>query len=141
MDQALNAIWQYKKQIIPSSSSERFVPSIHTFIYEMDTLIVQMITISSFKGRPDDDVFRVKTKWADNDLYIFPPFGKSWELFARWRKGFFIKPESGRLLEYYKIDPENIVPWQKDLLKPDRNLWDYPYQDPDKIELNLDNPN
>lgn len=135
MNKDYNAIWQFDKKEETNIGSDRSLSSVYTFIYEDNSLIVNLPSISSFKGLPDDDIYRIKTKWKDNELYIFPPLGNKWELFAAWDTDRFVMSGDGKVKTFKRINAEDIAEWQKGLLKSEREMWSYPYINPDDVEI------
>lgn len=135
MNKEYNAIWQFDKEEQTTVNSGRSISGIYTFIYDDDSLIINLPSTSSFKGLPDDDIYRIKTKWKNSELYIFPPIGDKWELFAVWENNRFVMYGNGKMKIFKKIKPEEIAAWQQDLLKAGRGMWNYPYINPDEIEI------
>jgi len=134
MNQDYNAIWQFDKEET-KINSERNMLDVYTFIYENDSLIINLPSISLVAGLPDDNIYRVKTKWKGDELYIFPPLGNKWELFATWDGNHFVMYGDGKVKIFKKIKPQEIALWQRDLLKPGREMWKYTYLNPDEIGI------
>lgn len=134
MNEDCNAIWQLDRQEETSIDSGRSISDVYAFIFENGDLIINLPSMSSAAGVPDDDIYRIKTKWKENELYIFPPLGDKWELFAIWDDNRFVMFGNGKKKIFKKIKPDEIAPWQKNLLKPGREMWSYPYLDPDEVE-------
>lgn len=135
MNEDCNAIWQFEREEAADIDSGRSLSSVYTFIYENEDLIINLPSRSSYKGLPDDDVYRIKTKWKGNDLYIFPPLGDKWELFATWDDDRFVMYGDGKMKIFKKIKPDEIAAWQRGLLKAGREMWSYPYMNPDEVEI------
>jgi hypothetical protein len=135
MNQDYNAIWQFDREEKTDINSGRSIPSVYTFIYENESLIINLPSISSASGLPDDDIYRIKIKWKGNDMYIFPPLGNKWELFDTWENDRFVMYGDGKMKIFKKIKPEEIAKWQQGLLKAGREMWRYPYINPDEIEI------
>lgn len=134
MSQDYDAIWQFDKEEETNINSGRSISSVYTFIYENDSLILNLPSVSSTPGVPDD-IYRIKTKWKENELYIFPPLGNKWELFATWDNNRFVMYGDRKVKIFKKIKPEEIAKWQQGLLKPGREMWSYPYMNPDEVEI------
>ena len=135
MEQDFNGIWQFDREEDTQLDSERNISSVYTFIYENDGMIINLPSMSSYVGLPDDDIYRIKTKWQGNELYIFPPLGNRWELFATWDNNRFVMYGDRKVKIFKKIKPEEIAKWQQGLLKPGREMWSYPYINPDEVEI------
>lgn len=135
MNQDFNAIWQFDKEENTNVDSRGSISDIHTFIYENNSLIINLPSISSAAGLPEDDVYRIKVRWKGNELYIFPPLGDKWELLATWENNRFVMHGDGKVKMFKRIKPEEIAKWQQDLLKPGREMWKYKYLNPDEIDL------
>jgi hypothetical protein len=137
MNEDHNAVWQFDREVEALRPSGRGMSSVHTFIYENDSVIINLPSKSKSPGvvLPDDNIYRIKTKWKGNELYIFPPLGGKWELFAAWENDRFVMYGNGKMKIFKKIKPEEIAAWQKDLLKAGREMWDYRHLDPDEIEI------
>lgn len=133
--QESNAIWQFDREVETDIKTTGSVSNIYTFIYKNSSLTINLPSTSSIVGIPEDDIYRIKTKWKVNDLYIFPPFGNKWELFATWDENRFVMYGDGKVRIFKKIKPEEIAVWQKDLLKSGRKIWNYRYLNPDEVEL------
>src|SRR3954462_1675704 len=134
MSQDYDAIWQFDKEEGANINSGGSISSVYTFIYDNDSLILNLPSVSSVAGLPDDDIYRIKTKWKGNELYIFPPLGNKWELFATWDNNRFVMYGDRKVKIFKKIKPAEIAKWQQDLLKPGREMWSYPYLNPDEVE-------
>ena len=130
-----NGIWQFDSDENTKNNPGLNVPDVYTFIYENDSLIINLPSISSAAGLPIDDIYRIKIRWKGNELYIFPPLGNKWELFARWDNNRFVMPGDGIAKIYKKIERKEIAKWQQGLLKPGREMWSYPYMNPDTTEI------
>lgn len=128
------AIWQYDKEEITENPSDRSILSVYTFVYENNSIMIQLPTMSPMPNLPEDRVYRLKTKWKGNDLYMFLPFGSKWELFATWENNRFVMLGNKKMKIFKKIKLEEIAVWNKDLLKPGRQIWHYPNVNPDTIE-------
>jgi hypothetical protein len=128
------AIWQFDREEETNIDTGRSIASVHTFIYENNTLIINLPSVSSVEGLPDDDIYRIKTKWKGNELYIFPPLGNKWELFATWDNNRFVMYGDRKVKIFKKIKPAEIAKWQQGLLRPGRQMWSYPYLNPDEVE-------
>ncbi len=135
MNKDHNGIWQFDVEEETNINFERSTLTVYAFIYDNDSLIINLPSRSLSPGLPDDDVYRIKTKWKENELYIFPPLGNKWELFATWDNDRFVMYGDGKVKIFKKIKPEEIAAWQQDLLKPGREMWNYPYLDPGEIEI------
>jgi hypothetical protein len=135
MNQDYKAIWQFDKEEVTNLSSGRSILDVYTFIYENNSMIINLPSMSSAVGLPDDDIYRIKTKWQGNELYIFPPLGNRWELFATWNNNRFVMYGDRKVKIFKKIKPEEIAKWQQGLLKPGREMWSYPYINPDEVEI------
>jgi hypothetical protein len=135
MSEQLNAIWQFDREEETEQHEGGAISSVHAFVYEDGSLIIALPSISLYVGMSDDDVYRIKTRWRGNDLHMFPPFGKKWELFATWDSNRFVMYGDGKMRIFKKITPEEIAGWQKDLLKAGRQMWNYPYVNPDDVDL------
>ena len=135
VNQDYNAIWQFDKEKETNVKSARSISSVNTFIFENDSLIINLPSMSSYVGLPDDDIYRIRTKWKGNELYIFPPLGDKWELFATWENNQFVMYGGGKVKLFKKIKPEEIVVWQQNLLKPGREMWRYSYINPNDVEI------
>lgn len=135
MNQSYNAIWQVDKEEDTNLNSGRGVSDVYAFIYDNNSLIINLPSDSSAAGLPDDDIYRIKTKWKGNELYIFPPLGNKWELFATWDNNRFVMYGDRKAKIFKKIKPEEIAKWQQGLLKPGREMWSYPYMNPDEVEI------
>ena len=133
--QDYNSIWQFDKEVNSNMYTERSMRDTHTFIYENESIIVNMPSVSSVPGIPDDDVYRIKIKWEKNDLYIFPPLGDKWEAFATWDNERFVMYGKDKMKIFKRISPVEIAKWQQSLLKPGRQMWHYKYINPDTVEL------
>jgi hypothetical protein len=135
MNQNHNAIWQFDREEDTTLNSERSISDVHTFIYENDSLIINLPTESSAAGLPEDNIYRIKTKWKGNELYVFFPLGAKWELFATWDGNRFVMYGDGKVKVFKKINPEEIAKWQVGLLRPGREVWSYAYMNPDDVEI------
>ena len=135
MNKDYNAIWQFDRDEETDVNSAGSISSVYTFIYENDSLIITLPSVSSYVGLPNDDIYRIKTKWKGNELYIFPPLGNKWELFATWDSNRFVMYGGGKVKLFKKIKPEEIAKWQQDLFKAGREMWSYPYINPETIDL------
>ncbi len=135
MNQNYNGIWQLDREEETNINSERSIPNTHTFIYENDSLIINLPSESLAAGLPEDDIYRIKTKWKGNELYVFLPLGSKWELFATWEHNRFAMYGDGKMRIFKRIKPEEIAKWQQGLLKPGREMWSYPYLNPDEVEI------
>ncbi len=133
-EHGFDAIWQFDKEEDTNIRITQNIPDINTFIYNNDSLIVNLPSVSSIAGVPNDDIYRIKTKWRGNDLYMFPPFGDRWELFCTWENNRFMMYGEGKMRTFKKINPVDIPIWQQGLLKAERKMWSYPYGDPNKID-------
>lgn len=135
MNNDFNAIWQFDKEENTNIDSGNSISDVYSFIYENDSIIINLPSISSAVGLPEDDVYRIKVRWKGNELYIFPPLGDKWELFAAWENNRFVMRGDGKVKMFKRIEPKEIAKWQKDLLKPEREMWKYKYVNPDSIKL------
>jgi hypothetical protein len=135
MNQDCIGIWQFNREEGTKINAEGSINSVYTFIYENDSLIIYLPSDSSFVGLPKDDIFRIKTKWKGNELYIFPPLGNRWELFATWDNNIFVMYGGGKVKLFKKIEAEEIAKWQQNLLKAGREMWSYHYINPDEVEI------
>lgn len=133
--QDFNGIWQFDRDEDTNLNSERSISDVHTFIYDHNSLIINLLSESSAAGLPADDIYRIKTKWKKNELYVFAPLGNKWELFATWDGNRFVMYGEGKVKIFKKIKPEEIAKWQQGLLKPGREMWSYPYMNPDEVEI------
>lgn len=135
MNQNANAIWQFDKEETTGNDSPETISDIYTFIYENGTVTIQMLTTGAMTGLPQDNVYRIATRWQGDTLFIFPPLGNKWQLFAHWDNDRFVMYGGGKMKVFRKISPEEIAPWNKALLKPERPVWKYIYLDPQTIDL------
>jgi hypothetical protein len=134
-EQGFNGIWQFDKEEDTDFNSERDISDVYTFISENNTLIINLPSESSAKGLPDDHIYRIKTRWKGNDLFVFAPLGNKWELFATWDNNRFVMYGDRKVKIFKRISPEEIAEWQKNLLKSGRGIWSYPYINPDEVEI------
>jgi len=135
MNQDHDAIWQFDREEEANIDTGRSIASVHTFIYDNDSLIINLPSVSSVAGLPDDNIYRIKTRWKENELYIFPPLGNKWELFATWDNNRFVMYGNRKVKIFKKIKPEEIAKSQQALLKTGLEMWSYSYLNPDEVEI------
>jgi hypothetical protein len=134
-EQDINGIWQFDRMEYTSEPISASLSDIHTFIYDQGTIIIRMMTTSDTTDLPEDDIYRVATRWNGNTLYIFPPMGVKWELFATWEQVQFVMTGGDQKKYFKKISPEEIAPWNTALLHPGRPLWHYIHLNPSSIDI------
>jgi hypothetical protein len=135
MNKDYNAIWQFDKEESTNISQMMSMSDVHSFIYENNSLIIYLPPIILVADLPEDNIYRIKTKWKGDELYIFPPLGNKWELFAKWDNKRFVMYGINKAKIFKKIKPEEIAKWQEGLLKPGRKMWSYPFINPDDVKI------
>lgn len=135
MSNVYDAVWQRDREEPAENSAAHGMFDIHTFIYEDDSVIIHLLAESPAADLPQDNVYRLKTKWKSGELYLFLPLGNKWEPFAVWEDERFVMYAEGKKKIFKKIRPEEIATWQRDVLKPGRELWRYRYLNPDDIAI------
>ena len=126
MNNSKNGIWQYAEEIqLDATSDNAGLTDTYTFVYDDDSLILKLPSVSTSINKASDDVYRLVVKWENNNLFFFPPFGVKWELFASWEDGRFLMKGNNKIKIFKKISINEIAAWNKELLKPERKMWEY----------------
>ena len=60
-----------------------------------------------------------------NFFDIVTPLNPQWQKLAKFENGVFVMYGNGKKRYYKKILPEEILSWNKDILKNDLQLWNY----------------
>lgn len=135
MHQEDHSVWQFEKEEEANVKTTRSLSGVYTFVYGNGSLIINLPSVSLAVDMPEDDIYRIKSRWKGHELYIFPPLGDKWELFAVWEDGRFVMYGNGKKKTFKKIKAEEIAPWQRNLLKPGREMWNYRYLNPDELDI------
>jgi hypothetical protein len=135
VNQQYNGIWQFDKNETTDIPSVVGISDTYTFIYEQDSVIIHLPTMTTVIGLPEDFIYRIAVRWKGDELYIFLPLGDKWELFANWEHNRFVM-YGDRIKKIFKrIRPEEIAIWYKALLNPERPMWKYKFMDPASVDL------
>ena len=120
----IDGIWQIDKEV-PSGETKESLPDVNSFKLDNEYLIIRLISFSYFKDKPADDIYMLKTKWENETFFYLPPLNPQWQKLAKFENGVFVMYGNGKKRYYKKILPEEILSWNKDILKNDLQLWDY----------------
>ena len=130
-----NGIWQFDTEEKTSIITDRAMLDTNAFIYNNNSVILKIYSISIMQNAPIDDIYRLQVKWKNNDAYIFLPSGYKWELFATWENNRFIILGDNRKKIFKKIQSEEIPDLQKELVVREYSLWEYEEIIPDDINI------
>ena len=74
--------------------------------------------------RSDDDFYRLAARWDGDVLSYRPPFGP-WAELAAYDGERFVNVGSGRKRIFRRIAPDDVVAFNRDILKDGREAHDY----------------
>jgi hypothetical protein len=120
-------IWQFEKEIPIENDMGKLVNDIFTFVYEGDTVTLRLLTLRSGQWKSEDDFYKLSAKWEGQTLYYLPPFG-SWTELAVFENNHFVNIGNGKKRIFRKIKEDEVVEWNKNILKEDRKPHDYRIQ-------------
>ncbi|HEV3412126.1 MAG TPA: hypothetical protein VG101_06595 [Puia sp.] len=135
MDQEANGIWQSDKETGGNIPADRDIAGVHTFVCEDRSVLIYLPPSLKVSNMPEDNVYRLATRWKGSRLYIFLPLGDKWEPFAHWEEDRFVMYGDGKMRVFKKILPGEIASQNRDLLKPGRQFWKYSWLDPGMIDI------
>jgi len=116
--------WQFEKEIPVEDDLGKLVNDVFTFLYEDDTVTLRLLTLRSGQWKSDDDFYKLSAKWEGNTLYYLPPFG-SWTELAMFENDHFVNIGNGKKRIFKKIQNDEVVEWNRNILKANRDRHDY----------------
>lgn len=120
-------VWQFQHETPIDGDMGKYANDVFTFIYESNTVTLRLLTLRSGQWKSEDDFYKLSTKWEGNTLYYRPPFG-NWAELATFEHEQFINIGSGKKRVFKKIRTDEVIQWNKGILKPNRQLHDYRIQ-------------
>jgi hypothetical protein len=108
------------------------------FFFDGETAVLLLVPWKAFDWRTEDDYFRVKTKWHENDLYFLFPFA-GWGKLGSFRNGAFEYDDgSGIIWRYEKIPLDNVPSDLSKLVKArekhDYSITQFGGRDPNRLK-------
>lgn len=117
-------IWQFQKEVPVENDMGKLVNDAFTFLYEDDTVTLRLLTLRSGQWKSDDDFYKLSAKWEGDTLYYLPPFGH-WTELAVFENNHFVNIGNGKKRIFGKIQSDEVVEWNNNILRKNRELHDY----------------
>jgi hypothetical protein len=117
-------LWQQAREIPTSGGVGKRLDDTYTFKYEHDLVTLRLLVVSKARWKSDDSFYALKARWEGNTLYFLPPLGQ-WTALAAFEDGKFVMYGDGKKREYERVAPEQVAEFSKDILRPDRSVFDY----------------
>jgi hypothetical protein len=116
---AMNAegLWQFKKSVPIADDQGKSVNDTITFLYADGMVTLRLLTLHLETWKSPDDFYKLATDWRGNVLYYRPPFGDFVDL-AEFENGRFVDIGNGVKRIFERITPDEVVQWNRDILKP-----------------------
>lgn len=117
-------LWQQAREIPASGGVGKSLDDTYTFKYEHDLVTLRLLVVSKARWKSDDGFYVLKARWEGNTLYFLPPLGQ-WTELAAFEDGKFVMYGDGKKREYERVAPDQVAEFSKDILRPDRSVFDY----------------
>lgn len=120
----VEGIWQFEKEIPVGNDLGKQVNDVFGFLHEDDTVTLRLLTLHPGQWKSDDDFYKLAARWEGDTLYYLPPFG-SWSELATFENDHFINIGNGKKRIFRKIGSDEVVEWNRNILKANRERHDY----------------
>lgn len=117
-------IWQFVRDEPVEDDHGKKMSDLFTFRYGDSAVTIRLMSLSPFFQSSSDGFYTLKCQWTGNTLQYLSPSG-SWTELAEFGNGEFVKYGNGKKRIFKKISPDEVVEWNRAILKEGRELYNY----------------
>jgi len=117
-------LWQQSREVPVPGTEGKSLSSAYTFKYERGLVTMRLLVISKMSWKSPDGFYTLKSRWEGDTLQYLTPLGQ-WTDLAVFQDGRFVASGDGKMREYARITPDEVVERNAAILKPDRPVVDY----------------